>query len=189
MKIYFSGAHSCGKSTLSRYVSSKYNLPIVTETARMILSEQELQIDQLRCDPEIANNYQRQVFKRQILEESKYTSFVADRSIIDILAYSAQHSKILPELMGRPELTAALESLKMLDVILFFIRPTKATLRSDGVREILNWDSVIAIDAMLKLLFEMFEIKYFQINADSIQERTKLIDNIINIKFSTFLVK
>lgn len=182
MKIYFCGAHSTGKSTLARYVSEKYNLPMISETARMILSEQELQIDSLRCNMDVANKYQKEVFERQILEEQKHMSFVSDRSIIDVLAYTAQHTNVLRELLDHTSLTDYITKLLAPDSILFFVSPAKATLSADGVREAINWDGVISINAMIKLLLEMFKIRYFQINVESMQERTKLIDSILSLQ-------
>ena len=181
MRIYFSGSHAVGKSTLARYVSQKYNLPMITETARMILSEQELQIDNLRHDLEVVDRYQQQVFDRQILEEQKHSSFVSDRSIIDVLAYSAQHTRILPELLASPKLAACIDSLKLPDTAIFFVRPSKATLKADGVREVINCDAVASIDAMIKFVIQMFNIKYFLINTDNMQERIKNIDSILGL--------
>lgn len=182
MRIYMSASHSCGKSTLARYVSEKYNLPMISETARMVLSEQELQIDSLRADLNVVNKYQTQVFNRQILEEQKYTSFVSDRSIIDTLAYAAQHSNIMPQLLHSEELKTYLEILKQPDSFIFFIRPSKATMKADGVRETLTWDGMVSIDAQIKILMKMFELRYFQIDTDNMQERAYLIDSVLSIK-------
>ena len=179
MKVYYCGAHATGKSTLARYTSEKYNLPILTECARMVLSERELNVDSLRSDIEVVNSYQIEVFNRQLLEESKLTNFVADRSLLDAVAYSAQHSTITNQLIKRPEFAEYITNLK--NAIIFFVRPSKATLKSDGVREQLNWDSVVSIDAMLKLLLEMHSIRYHQINTDSMQERIRQVDSIIGV--------
>jgi len=182
MKVYFSGAHSTGKSTLARYCSEKYNLPLLTEVARSILSEKELQVDSLRSDLDVVDDYQRSIFHRQLAEENKLNNcFVADRSIIDCLSYSAQHSRILPELLSSPELLHYKANLQASGSILFFVRPSKATLASDGVRESLNWDAIISIDAQIKFLLQMWEIPHFQINMDSLQERALFIDNIIKL--------
>jgi predicted ATPase len=181
MKIYFCGAHATGKSTLVRYVSQKYQLPIISETARMVLSEQELQIDSLRYDLDTVDNYQQQVFDRQLIEEQKKDSFVSDRSVIDVLAYSAQHSRILPGLIESKELEGYLSILQSPDSFIFFVRPAKATLKADGVRESINWDGIVAIDAMIKLMLEMWELRYFQINIDNMQERVRLIDSVLNL--------
>lgn len=181
MKVYFSGSHSTGKSTLTRYVSQKYHLPMISETARMILSEQELQVDTLRYDLDMVDKYQQQVFDRQIIEEKKHSAFVSDRSIVDILAYAAQHARILPHLMKSSELQSQLSILNKPESILFFVRPSQATLRADGVRESLNWDGVVAIDAQIKLLLKMFNLKHFTIQTDNMQERADLIDAVLNM--------
>lgn len=181
MRVYFTGSHGSGKSTLSRYVSEKYSLPMISECARMVLSEKELQVDTLRHDINLVDQYQKDVFFRQLNEESKYTSFVSDRSAIDPLAYAAQHSRILPELLSSKELDPYIASLKAPESILFFVRASKTTLKDDGVREAINWNAAVAIDSMIKLLLEMWQIKYFQINIDSMQERIKLIDNILEL--------
>lgn len=181
MKIYFIGAHSTGKSSLARYTSTQYNIPMISETARMILSEQELQIDSLRADMITVNNYQQKVFDRQILEESKSQSFVSDRSIVDIIAYSAQYTNILSTLLSSKELLAYLADLKAPDSVIFFVRPSKATLKADGVREAINWDGIVAIDAQVKFMLEMWQLRYFQINMDNMQERVKLIDSVISL--------
>lgn len=179
MRIYFCGSHATGKSTLVRYTSEKYNLPTIHETARMILSEQELQIDSLRSNLEAADSYQKSIFFRQISEEKKYNSYVSDRCLIDILSYSAEYSRMFQTLLKSPELSNYINNIKSPDVFIFFIRPSMATMKSDGVRENLIWERIISIDAQIKLLFEIFQIKYFQINTDNIQERIKLIDNIL----------
>ena len=71
--------------------------------------------------------------------------------------------------------------MKSPDSYIFFVRPSKATLKEDGIRESLSWDGIIAIDAQVKFLCEMFELRYFQINTDSMQERVRLIDSILSL--------
>jgi hypothetical protein len=178
MKVYFIGSHSTGKTTCARYVSERYNFPMITEVARMILSEKELQLDSLRYDMELVNTYQKDIFYRQLHEEGKLDQFVSDRSF-DCLAYGAQHSTVLPDLLQSTELTAYLASLREPGVFIFFVRPSKATLKADGVRESLNWDGVVAIDAMIKFMLCMWNLPHFQINMDNMQERVQLIDSIL----------
>jgi nicotinamide riboside kinase len=181
MKVYFTGSHSVGKTTLARYVSEKYKLPMITETARMVLSEKEYKLDTLRYDIDLVDQYQQQVFYRQISEEAKFPSFVSDRSALDVLAYSAQHTRILPDLMAAPELIPYLASLRAPDVFIYFVRPSKATLKADGVREFINWDGVVAIDAQIKFMLEMWKIRYFTISIDNMQERIRNIDNVLSL--------
>jgi len=181
MKVYICGAHSCGKTTLARYVSEKYDVPMITEVARMILSEKELHLDSLRTNLDVVDDYQFNIFNRQVEQENKYDSFVSDRSF-DCLAYAAQHSRILPKLLKSKELELYINDLKSPDSYIFFVRPSKVTLKEDGIRESLSWDGIIAIDAQVKFLCEMFQLRYFQINTDSMQERVRLIDSILSLR-------
>lgn len=180
MKVYVCGSHSSGKTTLARYISQTYNLPLLPEVARQILSEQELHLDSLRTDLHVVNNYQTSIFFRQIEQEDKFDSFVSDRSF-DCLAYAAQHSSILPILLKSPELATYIEKIKKSDSVVFFVRPSKATVKQDGIRETITWDGIVAIDAQVKFLCEMFEIKYFQINTDNMQERVRLVDAVLSL--------
>ncbi len=181
MKVYFVGAHSTGKTTCARYVSEKYKLPMITEVARAVLSEKELHLDSLRYDMNLVDDYQNAIFYRQLMEEEKHKEFVSDRSF-DCLAYAAQHTRILPHLIHGPDIIQYLDKLRQPDSFIFFVRPSKATLKADGVRESINWDGVVAIDAMVKLMLEMWELRYFQINIDNMQERVRLIDSILSLK-------
>ncbi len=70
MKVYFIGSHSSGKTTLARYVKDKYRLPMITEVARAILSEKELHLDSLRTNLDVVDDYQSQIFWRQLEEEA-----------------------------------------------------------------------------------------------------------------------
>lgn len=180
MKVYFVGAHSTGKTTCARYVSEKYKLPMITEVARAVLSEKELHLDSLRYNMDLVDDYQEAIFLRQLAEEAaKVDNFVSDRSF-DCLAYAAQHTRILPKLIGSPDLGPYLAKLREPGSFIFFVRPSKATMKADGVRESLTWDGVVAIDAMIKFMLVQWELPYFQINIDNMQERVKLIDAVLH---------
>jgi adenylate kinase family enzyme len=181
MKVYFVGSHSTGKTTCARYVSEKYKLPLITEVARAVLSEKELQLDTLRYDMKLVDDYQNAIFYRQLDEESKHSIFVSDRSF-DCLAYAGQHTRILPKLINSQALVDYVANLRAPESFIFFVRPSKATLRADGVRESLTWDGVVAIDAMIKFMLEMWELRHFSIHTDNMQERIQLIDNVLNIR-------
>lgn len=181
MKVYFVGAHSTGKTTCARYVSEKSNLPMITEMARAVLSEKELHLDSLRYNMDLVDEYQEAIFYRQLEEEAKHTDFVSDRSF-DCLAYAAQHSRVLSKLLASDELGPYLEKLKSPGSFIFFVRPSKATLRADGVRESLTWDGVVAIDAMIKFMLVQWNLPHFQINMDNMQERVQLINSVLSLQ-------
>lgn len=181
MKIYFSAAHSSGKTTLARHIAHQYQLPLIHEIARQVLSEKELQFETMRANIDVVDQYQTEVFERQLLEETKYDNFISDRCIVDSLAYTASHSRVLAKLLTSEKLQTNVKALRQSDTLIFFIRPCKATLKNDGIRENVNWDQIVSIDAQIKLLFEMFELRYFQINAESMQERIRLVENVISL--------
>src|SRR5438105_10043681 len=100
MRIYFVGSHATGKTTLCRYVSRKYGLPMITEVARAVLAEMEASLDSLRTDMDLVAEYQRQVFERQVaVEKLQPGGFVSDRAF-DNLAYAAEHTTIVADLLG-----------------------------------------------------------------------------------------
>lgn len=179
MRIYFTGCHASGKSTLARLTAKEFKLPFLNEVARTVLAEKEISLETLRVNLEAIDNYQTEVFNRQIQEEKKYESFVSDRSF-DNLAYMAQHGTQLNELINSEICKNYIESLRKKDVVIFFMRPTKATMKNDGIREEVSWDQMISIDAMIKMLFELYNLNYIQISAESMQERVRLVKSVLN---------
>ena len=49
------------------------------------------------------------------------------------------------------------------------------------MRETVDWDGIVAIDAMVKVMLEMFNLKYINVNTGSMQERVRLIDSVISL--------
>lgn len=180
MRIYFIGAASSGKTTLCGHVRKQYDLLYITEAARQILAEKEIPLDSLRANFELINQFQKEIFYRQIKEESRSDSFISDRSLIDALAYTCQHTSLFSELINTVECKAYMEKLKEPDVFIFFVRPHQSLMKQDGVRETLQWEGSVAIDAMIKMLLQLFNIRYFDIHTPSIQERINLVDSVLS---------
>lgn len=178
MRVYFIGAHSTGKTTLARYVAEKYGLPLLNEVARQVLAERELSMEKLRCDMGSVDSFQRDVFLRQMREEAERREFVSDRSF-DNLAYAAQHASVLHSVLADGKLPQYLDSLRQEDVFLFFVRPSRGTMANDGVREQVDWEGVVAIDAMVKFMLEMWGLRYICLASSSMQERARTIDAVL----------
>ncbi|OPZ38351.1 MAG: hypothetical protein BWY99_01669 [Synergistetes bacterium ADurb.BinA166] len=179
-RVYFIGSHSTGKTTMSRYVHAKYGLPLLPEVARLVLAERELSMKSLRMDLDVVNSFQKEIFIRQMRSEEGLDDFVSDRCF-DNLAYAAQHSTILKEILAIPGLTEYLERMKRPDTFMFFVRPSRETMCEDGVREEMSWEEVLRIDSMVKFMLEMWDIRYFQISAASMQERARLVDSVLSV--------
>src|SRR4030095_16587536 len=132
MRIYFVGAHATGKTTMTRYVSRRFGLPMITEVARAVLAELETSLDSLRTDMDLVAEYQRRVFERQVqVEKSQPTTFVSDRAF-DNLAYAAEHTLILADLLASESFKGYMEWVAQ--GVVFYLRPHRELLKDDGVR-------------------------------------------------------
>jgi predicted ATPase len=177
MRIYFVGSHATGKTTMCRYVSRRYGLPMITEVARAVLAEMETSLDALRTDIDLVAEYQKSVFERQIAVEKQHGGgFVSDRAFCN-LAYAAEHTTIMGELIGD---AAFRDYMKWVaEGVVFFLRPHPTLLRQDGVRAGVSWDSVVRIDGMIKLLLEQHRIQYLPIESVSMQERVRAVEFVM----------
>jgi hypothetical protein len=151
---------------------------MITEVARLILAEQETQLDALRTDMELVANYQRRVFERQVQVEKQHNgSFVSDRAF-DNLAYAAEHTTIVADLLGDPRFDEYMRWVS--EGIVFFLRPHQSLLKDDGVRAGVSWDEVVRIDGMVKLLLEQYRVKYLPIESVSMQERVRAVEFVFD---------
>lgn len=164
---------------MARYVADTYNIPLLTEVARLILAERELSMDTLRHDLRVVDSFQKAIFLRQINEEIGRDSFVSDRSF-DNLAYAGAHSRILRDILETQEAKEYIEKLRQNDVVIFFVRPVKSTMKDDGIREQVEWDELNRIDGAVKFMLEMWGLKHFQISTGSMQERARFVDAVIS---------
>lgn len=179
VRVYLVGAHSTGKTTLARWIRDRYGLPMIAEVARGVLAEMEARLDSLRTDLAIVDRYQREVFERQIQAEAEQEgAFVSDRAFCN-LAYAAHHATILSDVARDPRLARYMESVR--SGIVFYMRPHRALLAEDGVRESVSWEDVLRIDGMVKLMLEWFAIPYIPVESLSMQERSRLVERVLSL--------
>src|SRR5262245_37351845 len=177
MRIYFVGSHATGKTTMCRYVSRRYGLPMITEVARAVLAEMETSLDALRTDIDLVAEYQKSVFERQVaVEKQQPGGFVSDRAFCN-LAYAAEHTTIMGELIAEAPFRDYMRWVS--EGLVFFLRPHPSLLREDGVRAGVSWDSVVRIDGMIKLLLEQHRIAYLPVESVSMQERVRIVEFVI----------
>ncbi len=177
MRIYFVGSHATGKTTLCRYVSRRYGLPMISEVARAVLAEMETGLDALRTDMDLVAEYQERVFARQIAVEKLHDGrFVSDRAF-DNLAYVAEHTTNAAAMMNDQRFHDYMKWVS--EGIVFFLRPHQSLLRDDGVRAGVSWDSVLRIDGMVKLMLEQHRISYLPIESVSMQERVRAVEFVL----------
>ena len=181
MQIYFVGAHSTGKTTCARYVSEKYKLPLLTEVARTILAEMEISLENVRADPETADEFQLEINKRQEAQELEAEAnggFVSDRAL-DHLAYAAEYSRVTSGMYAK--MAGYVGRLKRPTSIIFFVRPHAELIRSDGVRADLDWGAVCRVDGAVRQMLELSDIRYFPLADRNMIDRVRLIDNILQL--------
>jgi nicotinamide riboside kinase len=179
LRIYLVGAHATGKTTLARWIRDRYEVPMIAEVARGVLAEMEAQLETLRTDIDLVDRYQSAVFTRQIDAEAAIDgSFVSDRAFCN-LAYAAHHSGILGRIFRDPRLEQYMSWVKR--GLVFFLRPHQELLVDDGVRAGVEWEEVIRIDGMVKLLLEQFDVPYIPVASLSMQERVRLVERVLQL--------
>lgn len=179
LRVYICGSHSTGKTTLARWIATTYGLPFVNEVARAVLAEMETTFDRMRLDLGLVAKYQVEVFKRQASAEDKAGHrFVSDRAF-DNLAYAAAHTLMLDSIMSEPGFRLYVERLHAPGSILFLIRPHRQILVADGTREAPDWDEVVRIDGMVRLLFELHGLDYVSIGAANMAERARTVRAVL----------
>ena len=178
MRIYFVGSHATGKTTLCRYVSRRYGLPMISEVARAVLAEMETGLDALRTDMDLVAEYQERVFARQVAVEKLHDGkFVSDRAF-DNLAYVAEHTTNAAAMMNDQRFLDYMRWVR--EGIVFFVRPHQSLLKEDGVRAGVSWDSVLRIDGMVKLMLELHRIPYLPLESVSMQERVRAVEFVLD---------
>ena len=178
-RIYLVGAHSTGKTTLARWIRDTYRIPMISEVARLVLAEMEAQLDSLRSDIALVDRYQREVYLRQLEAEAQCKgSFVSDRAFCN-LAYAAQHATITADIFADPRLRDYMETVR--EGVVMYLRPHPELLKSDGVRERIDWEEVLRIDGMVKLLLEMFDVPYIPVASLAMQERIRLVERVLDL--------
>ena len=166
---------------MTRWVSRRYGVPMVTEVARSVLAELETNFDTLRTDMDRVGDYQRRVFERQIaIERMQDKGFVSDRAF-DNLAYAAEHAMVLGDIMNEESGAEVRRYMEWVsEGLVFFVRLHRTLLKEDGVRAGVDWDSVVRIDGMVKLLLEQFRIRYLPIDTPSMQERIRAVEFVLS---------
>ncbi len=178
-RIYLVGSHATGKTTLARWVRDHFGVPMIAEVARTVLAEMEARLDALRTDLDLVNAYQKEVFVRQIEAERRIDGpFVSDRAFCN-LAYAAHHSTILADVFRDPRLGDYMQSVRR--GVVFFLRPHKELVVADGVRAGLEWEEVVRIDGMVKLMLELFDVPYVPVESLSMQERVRCVQRVLTL--------
>jgi nicotinamide riboside kinase len=90
MRIAITGSHGVGKTTLAKAVAEKFNLLFIAEMARAVANTMNIFHTNaiVRSDVSRKVIFQETIWQMQLAAEESLDSFVSDRSILDVVAYS-----------------------------------------------------------------------------------------------------
>lgn len=173
MKIAFTGSHGTGKTTLAKKISEDLNLELITNISRNYYQSKGIQDFEVLTKEE-RWIHQKNLFTLEIIEESKYTNFVTDRSVIDFLAYTILYSKSSLVYMTRLiELTKKVT----LKYDYLFLLPIEFSYQPEIGRA--SRETQIEVDECIKFLIDTLKLPHFILKG-TIEERLRLIKQIID---------
>ncbi len=181
-RAYFLGASGVGKTTLARYVSERYDVPMLSGATKLALEKVGCTFDDLLVDAKVADDFQRCVWEMQQAIERPHwedgCGFVSDRSI-DLLAYTAKQSRVVRELMHGVTFGCYVERMKRAHV--FFVRPCEAVkAKLDGRRDrFLSPEWVWGVDAVIEFVLECEKIPYVTLGSPSLKDRVATVDAVL----------
>jgi nicotinamide riboside kinase len=180
MHIHFIGAQITGKSYMVKAIGKRWCCETRAETAREELIRMGVDLDILRKDLDLMNEYQWNIFYNQRKKEFEAPEWcVFDRCALDNVAYAAEYAEMVADLVDSEDFKNYLKYIRK--ATLFFLRPQKSFLSKadDGTRKNLSWDSVMRIDGMIKFILEVYRVPYHLISTPSMQERVRKVENVV----------
>lgn len=169
-KICIVGSQGVGKTTLTNLLSTKLKIPVISEIARNFTKEQ------LQCTNIEYPNIQKRILELQLLEESKYDSFISDRGSIDNLAYFLYSCYDISSDLDNSFYVSQSINNALNYTHIFFLRP-EWELVDDGFRDCdVNYQK--SIDIIIKTILQLYNIKYYMLSG-TIENRMKKAMEII----------
>ncbi len=182
--IYFVGAESSGKTTLVGFVEEAFGISRLRgESARIVLDGFG-GWGAIRSRGKASNKYQEAVFNQQIEMELRQTPhYVADRCLLDSLAYASEYATSVKCLLNRWNEEKVIRILDRLhQAIVFLVKPHKGLSASDGERLVVDFEQQIRIDAKIELLLQLQGIRPVRINALGAAQREEQISLYLEAK-------
>lgn len=182
-RIYLVGAHSVGKTTLANELAKRWQVRVMTEAAREILTAMKTSVSAFEAHALAADAFQQQVWDK-ILADHDRMKHNADAYAVfdrgpDCLVYAAMFSTIAGKLCSMPETKAYLSSLKSRDSYVFLLEPYESMITPDGVRAYLDMSTLTSITAAVAAMLEMNNIPYIRLMSDNLLTRVKTVMSVV----------
>ncbi len=171
LRIGILGAHGVGKSTLAKRLSLELGLLRIDEVARTLHGLG------FKLDTQTTMQTQSLMWLGQFYEELTHEEFVSDRTLIDVLAYTEAHNRILKNKKNNYFISAlanvTYEIIESQYTALFYV-PIEFKLHDDGVR---NTDPEFQrqINDLILYYLNSFNVDYFPITGSRDKRLTSAI--------------
>lgn len=174
LRICIVGSFSTGKTTLAEILARRLDLPLLPETAREVV---ELGF---KLDKDATPETETLIFLKQYNNELSNAEFVADRSLIDVMAYAGwvldnrQHTK---EIALWEECTRLAERRLRSNYSHVFYLPIEFPIVPDGLRPE-DPEFQQEIDDRILSLLKAHDIDY-ETAKGSVEERLEQIESVL----------
>jgi len=172
MKIAFTGSSSTGKTTLAKLLETKKIVQnYITTNNRELMKEYNIKnIDEFSKDNYVL--FQKDIINNKKIIESKYNTFVTDRTYIDTIAYL-----LSKDCLNNTLYLECIDNMSIYDIV-FYIPFGKIEFENDGFRSN-NEDMNSLVDRYIRETLDKANIKYYTVNEISIDDRLSYILKII----------
>lgn len=182
-RVYFVGAQSTGKTTLAEFIANYLGWRLIKEQAREVIRDfcrLEYPLAEIRKNLYKAEDFQREILKRQIAAEDEAVGdYVSDRAF-DNIVYAAHYTIASADIKNTLEFQSYLSGLRSSDAIIFFIRPHESLLAIDNVRTDADWKDVCQIDGMIEYILESERIPYIPLESPSMKSRVRTVLGVLH---------
>lgn len=191
MRVYLLGASGVGKTTISNLIQKSIGLIKLGSAARETLAEMGIDRENLKRDLLLANEFQERVWARQEqMEQVAGDNFISDRAF-DALAYTVLQSTCAWKIARSEYFARQINEMRFGDrVFTFFVRPSREVWESackhaaksgDVQAHWMNWDEVIAVDSMIRIVLEANDVPYIPVESPSLQTRERQVVNTLKL--------
>ena len=177
MRIILTGAQSTGKSVILKTLQEKYGdkFHYITEVVRNLAKTEGINVNEMGDE-----EGQNMIFSTYEKLLGNTESYVSDRGLTDVCAYSYYHAETKKGMnhVATDELARVKQFVKDNPDVLFFYFPIEFDVVNDGFRST-NEDFRHKVDQLILAVLMECKIPYIEVHG-TVEERIAIIDKYIN---------